>query len=349
MTKVTANKLSKKYPNGYEALKDVSFEVSPGEFLIIVGPSGCGKSTLLRAIAGLEDITSGEILFDGRKINDEEPKNRDVGMVFQNYALYPHLSIRDNIAFPLKIKGENKKVIADRVKEVAAMLQLDSQLDKKPKELSGGQRQRVALGRAIARKPKVFLFDEPLSNLDAKLRVQMRTEISRLQKELGITSVYVTHDQAEAMTMGDKIIVMDNGAVQQIGTPDEIYHSPANIFVAGFLGTPQINFFNSGYSDGKLLLEDFSMPFPVDPFAGKKAFTAALRPEDITIEEGSANKVTVQTVEKMGHETLLYFDHEGGRGSIRISGKSDIGEGDSIGIGFRQDKILFFDEQGKRI
>lgn len=244
MAFIELKNITKSYDGKKDIVKNINFEVNQKEFIVLLGPSGCGKTTLLRMIAGLEDITSGELIIDGRVCNNLEPKDRNIGMVFQNYALYPHLSIYENIAFPLRIKKENKQIIDKKVKETAQMLGLSEYLEHKPKELSGGQRQRVALGRAIIKEPSIFLFDEPLSNLDAKLRVQMRNEIVKLQKKSGKPAVYVTHDQIEAMTMGDRIIIINEGIIQQIGTPEEIYSKPANLFVAGFIGTPQINIFN---------------------------------------------------------------------------------------------------------
>src|ERR671937_162292 len=242
MADITLENVTKRYPDGYEAVKDMNLDIADGEFVILVGPSGCGKSTALRMVAGLEDITEGELKIGGEVVNQKAPKDRDIAMVFQNYALYPHMSVRDNMAFALKLKGVDKDEIASKVDEAARILDLTQHLDRKPSQLSGGQRQRVAMGRAIVRDPAAFLMDEPLSNLDAKLRVQMRTEVSRLQKRLGTTTVYVTHDQTEAMTLGDRVAVMSAGVMQQIGPPEELYNSPTNLFVAGFIGSPAMNF-----------------------------------------------------------------------------------------------------------
>jgi ABC-type sugar transport system ATPase subunit len=242
MTTISLQNISKLYPNGFHAVKSVSLEIASGEFMVLLGPSGCGKSTMLRMIAGLEEVSSGSIFFDGENMTTAEPRDRDVGMVFQNYALYPHLTVFENLAFPLRLRNEPQSSIQSRVQEVAVLTGLNELLSRKPKELSGGQRQRVALGRAIIRTPRLFLFDEPLSNLDAQLRHQMRVEIARLQQMVGVTSVYVTHDQTEAMTMGDRIVLMNSGTVQQIGTPLELYDNPTNRFVAGFLGSPAMNF-----------------------------------------------------------------------------------------------------------
>ncbi|MBQ1916419.1 MAG: sn-glycerol-3-phosphate ABC transporter ATP-binding protein UgpC, partial [Lachnospiraceae bacterium] len=245
MASISLHNICKVYPNGFEAVKDFNLDVADKEFIIFVGPSGCGKSTTLRMIAGLEDITSGELLIDGKVMNSVEPKDRDIAMVFQNYALYPHMTVFDNMAFGLKIRKVDKAEIQKRVMEAAKILDLDKLLDRKPKALSGGQRQRVAMGRAIVRNPKVFLMDEPLSNLDAKLRVQMRIEISKLHDRLGATIIYVTHDQTEAMTLGTRIVVMRDGVVQQIDSPQSLYAHPKNLFVAGFIGSPQMNFLDA--------------------------------------------------------------------------------------------------------
>src|SRR3954452_3195301 len=244
MADITLNNVTKRYPDGYEAVKDMSLEIKDGEFVILVGPSGCGKSTALRMVAGLEDITDGELRIGGDVVNDKAPKDRDIAMVFQNYALYPHMTVRDNMGFALKLRGAPKEEIDSKVEEAARILDLTEHLDRKPANLSGGQRQRVAMGRAIVRDPQAFLMDEPLSNLDAKLRVQMRTEVSRLQRDLSTTTVYVTHDQTEAMTLGDRVAVMRSGVLQQVDPPRVLYNDLANIFVAGFIGSPAMNFFS---------------------------------------------------------------------------------------------------------
>ena len=245
MSNLSLSHITKQYDNGFEAVKDFNLEVEDKEFIIFVGPSGCGKSTTLRMIAGLEEITSGELKIDGELMNDVEPKDRNIAMVFQNYALYPHMTVYDNMAFGLKLRKLPKDEIAKKVNHAAKILGLEALLDRKPAALSGGQRQRVAMGRAIVRNPKVFLMDEPLSNLDAKLRVQMRVEIAKLHEELGTTIIYVTHDQTEAMTLGTRIVVMKDGVVQQVDTPDNLYNKPGNLFVAGFIGSPQMNFINA--------------------------------------------------------------------------------------------------------
>ncbi len=242
MAGIEMKNIVKKYGDGFPAVNDVSIDVADGEFLILVGPSGCGKSTLLRMIVGLEDITDGDMIIGGKKVNDLAPRDRNLAMVFQNYALYPHLTVYENIAFPLRLAGKSDSEVDEKVRDASKTLELDEHLDRKPGNLSGGQRQRVAMGRAIVRQAEAFLFDEPLSNLDAKLRGQMRTEISRLQKRLGITTVYVTHDQTEAMTLGDRVAVLKRGILQQLATPRELYENPANLFVAGFIGSPPMNF-----------------------------------------------------------------------------------------------------------
>lgn len=245
MAEIVLEGITKRYPDGAVAVKDVNLTVGDGEFVILVGPSGCGKSTTLNMIAGLEDITEGNLLIDGQVVNDRSPKDRDIAMVFQSYALYPHMSVRDNMGFALRLAKVDKATIREKVEEAARILDLTEHLDRKPANLSGGQRQRVAMGRAIVRDPKAFLMDEPLSNLDAKLRVQMRTQISRLQQRLGSTTVYVTHDQTEAMTLGDRVVVLRGGLVQQIGTPQHLYEQPKNLFVAGFIGSPSMNFLHA--------------------------------------------------------------------------------------------------------
>ncbi len=252
MAEIVLEGVTKRFPDGSVAVRDVDLEVADGEFVILVGPSGCGKSTTLNMIAGLEDITEGTLRIGGRVVNDKAPKDRDIAMVFQSYALYPHMSVRDNMGFALRLAKTDKAVVREKVEEAARILGLTEHLDRKPAQLSGGQRQRVAMGRAIVRDPKVFLMDEPLSNLDAKLRVQMRTQISRLQQRLGTTTVYVTHDQTEAMTLGDRVVVMRGGVVQQVGTPQHLYDEPRNLFVAGFIGSPAMNFLRGAVEGGLL-------------------------------------------------------------------------------------------------
>ena len=285
MTTISVRNLCKRYGDGSPAVDDVSLEIADGEFVALVGPSGSGKSTMLRMIVGLEDITSGDLSIGDERVNDKPPRDRDLAMVFQNYALYPHLTVYENIAFPLRLHKVAQDEIDQRVRSTAAMLELTDLLDRKPANLSGGQQQRVAMGRALIRKAKAFLFDEPLSNLDAKLRVQMRTEISRLQKRLGMTTVYVTHDQTEAMTLGDRVVLLRLGKLQQVGTPRELYEQPANMFVAGFLGSPQMNFLPADVQSDHLHLPLCDVPFdPAHPpanFAGKDLVIVGLRPEHI--------------------------------------------------------------------
>ncbi|HEY3492604.1 MAG TPA: sn-glycerol-3-phosphate ABC transporter ATP-binding protein UgpC, partial [Solirubrobacterales bacterium] len=254
MSEIVLDGITKTFADGFEAVKDMNLDIQDGEFMILVGPSGCGKSTALRMIAGLEDISEGELKIDGETVNDRSPKDRDIAMVFQNYALYPHMTVRENMGFALKLAGVDKAEIDEKVENAAKTLDLEQHLDRRPANLSGGQRQRVAMGRAIVRDPKAFLMDEPLSNLDAKLRVQMRTEVAKLQSKLETTTVYVTHDQTEAMTLGDRVAVMRAGVLQQVGTPAELYNHPKNLFVAGFIGSPAMNFMPAEISGGKLQL-----------------------------------------------------------------------------------------------
>ncbi len=364
MTTITAENLVKRYECGTIAVSDISFEIATNEFLVIVGPSGCGKSTLLRMIAGLEEITDGILKFDGKTMNNVSAKDRDVGMVFQNYALYPHLNVAENIAFPLKMRKEMpSSKINDRVKEVAEMLELTNYLNRKPKELSGGQRQRVALGRAIARKPRVFLFDEPLSNLDAKLRAQMRIEITRLQRTVGSTGIYVTHDQTEAMTIGDRIAVMRDGKMQQIGTPKEIYDNPTNEFVAGFIGSPSMNFirgviemqsdilFVREEHGAKYALDALNCSFQKPPELGKPV-TIGVRPENIILSNSDA-AISVEIVAKefLGHETLLYFRTHPKSATLcsrMMQGERQI-HSDQKNISIELQSALIFDAHGNRL
>ncbi|PNR92807.1 ABC transporter ATP-binding protein [Petrotoga sp. 9PWA.NaAc.5.4] len=322
MAEVLLEKINKVYPNGFHAVKDAEFIIEDKEFLVLLGPSGCGKTTTLRMIAGLEDITSGTIKIDGKVVNDVEPKDRDIAMVFQNYALYPHMTVYDNMAFGLKLRKTPKDEIEKRVREAAKILGIEHLLDRKPKQLSGGQRQRVAVGRAIVRDPKVFLFDEPLSNLDAKLRVQMRAELKKLQKRLEATVAYVTHDQVEAMTMADKIVIMNEGIIQQIGGPFEVYNNPKTIFVAGFIGTPPMNFLNVKVvrENGIWLKEEgIAIKVPdnraslLESYVDKEV-VLGVRPEDLydksissSANEGNVLNSVVDVVEPLGSETLLHL------------------------------------------
>jgi len=321
MAQVVLEKVSKVFQGNVVAVDDASIEVADREFVVLVGPSGCGKSTFLRMIAGLEEVSSGTISIDGRVVNDVAPKDRDIAMVFQNYALYPHMSVFDNMAFGLKLRKYPKDEITERVNEAAQILGIQGLLDRKPKALSGGQRQRVAVGRAIVRKPKVFLFDEPLSNLDAKLRVQMRTEISKLHSKLKATMLYVTHDQVEAMTMGDRIVVLKDGLIQQVADPMTLYDSPVNKFVAGFIGSPAMNFIDAALvDDGGLYVDEgtFKAKLParmegaLRPHVGKQ-ITFGVRPEAVygkDSEDFAGESVTltakVEVVEPMGNETVIY-------------------------------------------
>ncbi|HXA88308.1 MAG TPA: sn-glycerol-3-phosphate ABC transporter ATP-binding protein UgpC [Mycobacterium sp.] len=327
MAEIVLSHLHKSYANGATAVKDLNLTIGDGEFLILVGPSGCGKTTTLNMIAGLEDISSGELRIDGERMNEKAPKDRDIAMVFQSYALYPHMTVRQNIAFPLTLAKMNKAQIAQKVAETAKILDLTDLLDRKPSQLSGGQRQRVAMGRAIVRHPKAFLMDEPLSNLDAKLRVQMRGEIARLQRRLGATTVYVTHDQTEAMTLGDRVVVMHGGVAQQIGTPEELYERPANLFVAGFIGSPAMNFFSATLTAmglrlpfGEVTLET-EVPDALEQHAKPANVIVGVRPEHLTDAAlidayqriGALTfEVKVDLVESLGADKYVYFTTAGG-------------------------------------
>jgi multiple sugar transport system ATP-binding protein len=314
--------ISKRYGDGYEAVKDMNLDVRDGEFMILVGPSGCGKSTALRMVAGLEEITGGELKIDGELVNELAPKDRDIAMVFQNYALYPHMTVRENMGFALKLAKVPRSEIDGKVAEAAKILDLEQHLDRKPAQLSGGQRQRVAMGRAIVRSPKAFLMDEPLSNLDAKLRVQMRTEISRLQQQLQTTTIYVTHDQTEAMTLGDRIAVLRSGELQQVGPPGELYAHPENLFVAGFIGSPSMNFLPGELDGDSLRLPTGAVRMPdtvrrrmeSGPGGGRRGVIAGLRPEHFEAARmvsdpsgGHAFKAEIDVLESMGSEYYAYF------------------------------------------
>ncbi len=364
MARVVLNNLSKSFGD-HQIVKNVSLEIPDKEFFILVGPSGCGKSTTLRMIAGLEEITSGEIHINGRLVNHIRPKDRDIAMVFQNYALYPHMSVYDNMAFGLKLRRFPRAEIDQRVREAAEILTLGSYLDRKPRALSGGQRQRVAVGRAIVRKPQVFLFDEPLSNLDAKLRVQMRLEISKLHERLQTTIIYVTHDQVEAMTMGDRICVMKDGIVQQVAPPLEVYQHPVNKFVAGFIGNPPMNFFPVAVEEGKvgLLLRhpSFTLPVPklladqVKPFVGSE-LDFGIRPEDLydrlfynyPVPEGSSVKAVVDVVEPMGSEIYLYLKAGSVDFVVRVPAYVKAEAGKQMELVFNLERMHLFDRQTGR-
>ena len=363
MASLSLKNVCKVYPNGFEAVKDFNLEIADQEFIIFVGPSGCGKSTTLRMIAGLEDISSGELKIGDRVVNDVEPKDRDIAMVFQNYALYPHMSVYDNMAFGLKLRKVPKDQIDKMVKEAAKILDLTPLLDRKPKALSGGQRQRVAMGRAIVRNPKVFLMDEPLSNLDAKLRVQMRIEIAKLHQRLGTTIIYVTHDQTEAMTLGTRIVVMKDGVIQQVDTPQNLYEKPCNLFVAGFMGSPQMNFIDAVAiqegEDVKLAFGSYAIKLPEQKAArlveggyiGKEV-VLGIRPEDIKDEEifvnGGADNVldaTVKVYEMLGAEVFLYFTIETFDITVRVNPRTTARPGDTIKIALDGSKIHLFDKE----
>ncbi|MDT7764878.1 MAG: multiple sugar transport system ATP-binding protein [Mycobacterium sp.] len=377
MAEIVLDRVTKSYPNGATAVKDLSITIADGEFIILVGPSGCGKSTTLNMIAGLEDISSGELRIGGERVNEKAPKDRDIAMVFQSYALYPHMTVRQNIAFPLTLAKLKKAEIAQKVDETAKILDLTDFLDRKPAQLSGGQRQRVAMGRAIVRNPKAFLMDEPLSNLDAKLRVQMRSEISRLQHRLGTTTVYVTHDQTEAMTLGDRVVVLLAGTTQQIGTPDELYSSPANLFVAGFIGSPAMNFFPAALTDVgvRLPFGDITLTQEVHDLLAQHPkpnnVIVGVRPEhleDAALIDTYARiraltfEVTVDFVESLGADKYVHFKTEGGGAQAaqlaelaadsgvsenefvaRVSTETRVTPGQTMELAFDTSKIAIFD------
>jgi multiple sugar transport system ATP-binding protein len=328
---VSFKNVNKIYP-GYHAVRDLNLEIADGEFVVLVGPSGCGKSTTLRMLAGLEEITSGEIRIGDRRVNEVEPGNRDIAMVFQNYALYPHMTVKQNLAFGLKMRRTPKAEIARRVAEAAETLGITSMLDRRPRELSGGQRQRVALGRAIVRHPQVFLFDEPLSNLDAKLRVQMRAEIAALHQRLKTTMIYVTHDQVEAMTLGERIVIMDLGVVQQADEPLAIYRQPANKFVAGFIGSPPMNFVRGRLENGVFRHPQGEMPLTNGEHRFSGAAWLGVRAEDVYpgASGPSLGEVTLEVVEQMGHESLGYFRLAGERCALRLAPDSGLSAGNRI-------------------
>ncbi|MFJ6669584.1 ABC transporter ATP-binding protein [Actinosynnema sp. NPDC091369] len=382
MAEIVLDSVTKQYPDGAVAVRDVDIEIADGEFIILVGPSGCGKSTTLNMIAGLEDITSGELRIGGERVNERAPKDRDIAMVFQSYALYPHMTVKENMAFPLRLAKVDDTTVEKKVREAAQILDLTGHLDRKPSNLSGGQRQRVAMGRAIVRNPKAFLMDEPLSNLDAKLRVQMRTSVSRLQKQLGTTTVYVTHDQTEAMTLGDRVVVMRGGAVQQIGAPQFLYDNPANLFVAGFIGSPAMNFVPAALENGVLrsglgdvpltdrvrgLLEGADAPREVIMGLRPEHFEDARLVDDAVRAKGVTFTEHVDVLESMGSDKFAYFslqgeqatsaelaelaadagaaDVPGGGVSLvaRIAATSTAVEGEAADIWFDADKVQLFD------
>jgi multiple sugar transport system ATP-binding protein len=358
MATVTFDKATRLYPGStVPAVDQIDLQVADGEFLVLVGPSGCGKSTTLRMLAGLEEVNAGRILIGDRDITDVPPKDRDIAMVFQNYALYPHMTVAENMGFALKIAGVNKEERAQRVLQAAQLLDLEPYLGRKPKALSGGQRQRVAMGRAIVRQPQVFLMDEPLSNLDAKLRVQTRTQIASLQRRLGVTTVYVTHDQTEALTMGDRIAVLKDGVLQQVGTPRDLYEHPENVFVAGFIGSPAMNLFDADIVDGGLKFGTGVAKVDRDVTSHTKAkkVTIGVRPEDLTIsDKGQGLPVEVDVVEELGADGYLYGHAEidGNRVEIvaRVDGRNHPNPGDSIVVNPTPAHIHAFDfETGERL
>ncbi len=380
MAEIVLDHVTKSYTGGATAVQDLSLTIADGEFLILVGPSGCGKSTTLNMIAGLEDISSGELRIGGERVNEKEPRDRDIAMVFQSYALYPHMTVRQNIAFPLTLAKMPKAEVAAKVEETAKILDLTPLLDRKPAQLSGGQRQRVAMGRAIVRSPKAFLMDEPLSNLDAKLRVQMRTEIARLQARLGTTTVYVTHDQTEAMTLGDRVVVMSGGVAQQVGTPDELYNEPANLFVAGFIGSPSMNFFPASRTDvgvqlpfGEVTLSDEARA-ALDRHRLSADLIAGVRPEqfdDASVIDAYARiqsltfEVDAELVESLGADKYVHFRIEGAGAQAaqleqlahdtadagasgntyvaRVSAKSSATAGSKVELALDTSKLTLFD------
>jgi len=388
MADIVLDKVTKKYPDGTTAVHEVDLEIADGEFIILVGPSGCGKSTTLNMIAGLEDITSGELRIAGERVNDKAPKDRDIAMVFQSYALYPNMTVRENMAFPLKLAKLPKSEIDQKVQEAAKVLELTDYLDRKPAHLSGGQRQRVAMGRAIVRSPKAFLMDEPLSNLDAKLRVQMRTQVSRLQKQLATTTVYVTHDQTEAMTLGDRVVVMRGGFIQQLGDPQTLYDNPVNLFVAGFIGSPSMNFLPATVEENLLRTPLGDLPLGDRmrrSLSGENAprqLIVGIRPEHFEdarlIEEGQRPRgfeftLPVDLVESMGSDKYVYFTIEGDKAAAadledlaadaggadlppqdslvtRLSAESRVRDGVDAQVWLNLDKIHLFDPRdGKNI
>ena len=365
MASLSLKGIGKRYPNGFEAVKDFNLEIEDQEFIIFVGPSGCGKSTTLRMIAGLEEITTGDLFIDGKRMNEVEPKDRDIAMVFQNYALYPHMTVFDNMAFGLKLRKVPKEEIEQKVLEAAKILDLEQLLDRRPKALSGGQRQRVAMGRAIVRNPKVFLMDEPLSNLDAKLRVQMRAEIASLHQRLGATIIYVTHDQTEAMTLGTRIVVLKDGVIQQVDTPKKLYNEPQNLFVAGFIGSPQMNFMDAVCKvhgeEVRLEFGDFSIVLPpqkakklIDGGYADKTVVMGIRPDDIDDSqiqiETYGDTVIVADVtgyELLGSEVLLYYTVAGVNMTARVDARTTAKIGDHIRLALDPEKIHVFDKESE--
>ena len=377
MATVSLEGINKVYENGFHAVKDLSVDIADGEFMVLVGPSGCGKTTALRMVAGLEDITSGILRIGGKEANDETPKERDIAMVFQNYALYPHMTVAENIGFALKLRKLPKDELNAKVKDAADILGLTDWLDRKPGQLSGGQRQRVAMGRAIVREPSVFLMDEPLSNLDAKLRVQMRAEVQRIQRRIGVSTIYVTHDQVEAMTMGDRVTVLRDGRLQQVGTPQYLYDNPDNIFVAAFIGSPSMNLYDATLGAGarsvKIGSQEVDLPESVvlarpalRGYAGKK-LVVGLRPEHLPAESADTTgpKLVgeVELVEALGSEQVVHFTIDAnrvlaegavdkdeaaavkhGEGVARVAAKTPVKPGDKLTFAVSIEDMKFFDE-----
>jgi multiple sugar transport system ATP-binding protein len=388
MAEIALQAVTKRYPDGTEGVKSLDLGIGDGEFMILVGPSGCGKSTALRMVAGLEDITEGELLIGGRRVNEVAPKDRDIAMVFQNYALYPHMTVRENMGYALKKRKVPRDQIDRKVQETAKILDLTEHLDRKPGNMSGGQRQRVAMGRAIVREPQAFLMDEPLSNLDAKLRVQMRGEVARLQKRLGTTTLYVTHDQTEAMTLGDRVAVMRGGHLQQVGPPKELYASPVNLFVAGFIGSPAMNFVSARIEDGKLRLPFGDVPLEgrlrarVEGNGSQRTVIAGMRPEHFEdarfaqeIQRPLKFRILVDVVEEMGSELYAFFsmqaeaahardleelEEDAGAAALghdtgetvavaRLNAESDARAGDHTELVLDTDKITVFAPDGRNL
>ncbi len=349
MSFLELKKVTKVYPNGTKAINETSLNIEHGEFMVFVGPSGCGKSTLLRMIAGLEDITEGEIDLDGKTINKIDPSDRDIAMVFQNYALYPHMNVYKNLSYGLKNRGESKEKIDNKVNEVAELLEIKEYLQRKPAQLSGGQRQRVAMGRAIVRNPKVFLFDEPLSNLDAKLRGQVRIEIKKLQQSMNVTSVFVTHDQVEAMTLGDRLAVINEGVIEQIGTPIEVYEKPESKFVAEFIGSPQMNFINGTIKNN--YFESKGLKLKIDLNIDNANVNLGFRAEDLEIKEDGEISLNIDIIEKLGSDSIIYGSNKNGESiCYKESGNTKLAIGENINISINVDNIHIFDEKtGKRL
>jgi multiple sugar transport system ATP-binding protein len=362
MATVSLEQVRKVYSNGHVGVEDASFAIHDGELLVLVGPSGCGKTTLLRMIAGLESISAGTLRIDGRVVNDVAPKDRDIAMVFQNYALYPHMTVAENLGFGLQLRDKSKDEIARRVHEAARLLELEHRLDARPAALSGGQRQRVALGRALVREPKVFLLDEPLSNLDAKLRLSMRVELARLHRQLGTTTIYVTHDQVEAMTLGERIVVLDGGRIQQIDTPMNLYQRPANLFVAGFLGSPAMNLLRGRLqreNGWQLILPNAALPLgalpaqstDIETWNGRE-IVLGVRPEDLQPAEphAAALEAQVEVIEPVGNEVFLNLRFGDQRIVSRVSPQQMPASSGSLHLGFHSDRLHFFAaENGARI